>query len=125
PTLNSSPIGRGSRKNHCQLIRSGSNTVLPGATCPAEPFDSENIMKRFTNFSMVVTVCTALMALAWTLPAQAQCATCPTQVVAFSPVVAPATTVTTFQPVRTGWYPGKLLDTWRMRRWGYTAPTTV
>lgn len=82
-------------------------------------------MKRYTNFSMVVTVCAGLVALGWTLPVHAQCATCPTQVVAFSPVVAPAATVTTFQPVRTGWYPGKLLDTWRMRRWGYTAPTTV
>jgi len=45
----------------------------------------------------------------------AQCATCPTPTVAYQPVVAQPTV--TYKPY-TGWYPGKLLDQWRMRRAG-------
>jgi hypothetical protein len=81
-------------------------------------------MKRDTKFPVVFALCVAV-ALACATEASAQCSTCPQQVVAFSPVVAPATTVTTFQPADTGWYPGRLFDTWRMRRWGYTNPTAV
>jgi len=51
-------------------------------------------------------------------PAQAQC--CGTPTVAYSPVVVqPQTTV-----VRTGWYPGYLLDRMRLRRWS-AADTTL
>jgi hypothetical protein len=82
-------------------------------------------MKRFTKFSLVFAVCFAMLAIVAAPVANAQCNTCATPVVAFSPVVAPATTVTTFQPADTGWYPGRLLDTWRMRRWGYTNPVAV
>jgi len=46
--------------------------------------------------------------------ANAQCSTCPMPTVAYQPVVA--------QPVATvqyaGWYPGKLLDRWRLRNYG-------
>lgn len=80
-------------------------------------------MKRYSNVRWVLGVCTIAVTAA-SSSAHAQCNTCATPVVAFSPVVAPATTVTTFEPV-SGWYPGKLIDTWRMRRWGFTAPTTV
>jgi hypothetical protein len=82
-------------------------------------------MKRDTKFPVVFALCLAIAAAACVTEASAQCSTCPQPVVAYSPVVAPAATVTTFQPVDTGWYPGRLLDTWRMRRWGYTAPTAV
>jgi hypothetical protein len=81
-------------------------------------------MKRDTKFPVVFALCVAAC-LACATEVSAQCSTCPQQVVAFSPVVAPATTVTTFQPADTGWYPGRLLDTWRMRRWGFNAPTAV
>lgn len=50
--------------------------------------------------------------------ASAQCATCPTATVAYQPVVAQPTV--TYTPY-TGWYPGKWLDQWRMRRAGAVA----
>jgi hypothetical protein len=81
-------------------------------------------MKRYLKFPVVFTLCLALVAVIYAPRVNAQCSTCPTAVVAYSPVVAPATTVM-YQPADTGWYPGKLLDTWRLRRWGYTAPTAV
>ena len=76
----------------------------------------------------------ALAALTWACgasPVQAQCSTCGTQTV-FSPVVAQPTATVAFspvvstpvvvaQPVRTGWYPGRLLDNWRMNRWANNA----
>lgn len=64
--------------------------------------------------------------------AQAQCSTCgtqtvfspviaqPQQVVAFSPVISTpvvSTPVVVAQPVRTGWYPGRMLDNMRMNHW--------
>lgn len=82
-------------------------------------------MKPFNKFPLVFAISVAAGTAIATSPAHAQCNTCPTPVVAFSPVVAPATTVTTFQPVNTGWYPGRMFDTWRMRRWGYTNPVAV
>lgn len=82
-------------------------------------------MKRFTKCSLVFAVCFAMLAIVVAPAANAQCNTCATPVVAYSPVVAPATTVTTYQPVNTGWYPGRMFDTWRMRRWGYTNPVAV
>ena len=45
--------------------------------------------------------------------AAAQCATCPTPVVAYQPVVAQPTVA--YRPY-TGWYLGKYIDQWRMRR---------
>lgn len=78
-------------------------------------------MRPYSKVASIVLLGAAVAVL--TNNATAQCTTCATPVVAYSPVVAPAATVT-YQPV-TGWYPGKLIDTWRMRRWGYTAPTTV
>jgi hypothetical protein len=54
-------------------------------------------------------------------PSLAQCGTCATPIVAYQPVVQPTVTYTP----DTGWYPGKLFDTWRLRRYGYnTAPAT-
>jgi hypothetical protein len=81
-------------------------------------------MKPINKFPIVLALCLAIVAVFAAAPANAQCGTCATPVVAYSPVVAPTTTVM-YQPADTGWYPGKLLDTWRMRRWGYTAPTAV
>ncbi len=80
-------------------------------------------MKRLSMISVVVALCSMAIAVGSATPAHAQCNTCATPVVAYSPVVA-AAPVVAYEPYR-GWYPGKLLDTWRMRRWGYTAPTTV
>lgn len=51
-------------------------------------------------------------------PLQAQCSSCATPVVAYQPV---SQATVTYEPYA-GWYPGKLLDRLRMRRWGYTAP---
>lgn len=54
--------------------------------------------------------------------AYAQCSTCPTPTVAYyQPTVAQPTVV--YQPVatqqvRTGWYPGRMFDRMRLRRWG-------
>jgi hypothetical protein len=79
-------------------------------------------MKRYSK-TFVLGLCALAVVVAYVTPASAQCSTCATPVVAYSPVVAPATTIT-YEPVR-GWYPGKLLDTWRMRRYGYTAPTAI
>ena len=50
--------------------------------------------------------------------ASAQCATCPTATVAYQPVVAQPAVA--YQPY-TGWYPGKWLDQWRLRRAGVAA----
>lgn len=54
--------------------------------------------------------------------AKGQCATCVTPTVAYSPVVVPTTTVVQPTIVRTGWYPGWLLDRLRLNRWAVTAP---
>ena len=81
-------------------------------------------MKRCSLIASVVAV--SAFALLSASTAQAQCSTCaqPQQVVAFSPVVAAPVSTVTFEPVR-GWYPGRAIDNWRMRRWGFAAPTTV
>lgn len=53
--------------------------------------------------------------------ALAQCDPCATPTVAYQPVQTVA-----YQSVDTsGWYPGKLLDRWRMRRWSATAAATA
>jgi hypothetical protein len=62
------------------------------------------------------------LGLAWGETALGQCGTCATPVVAYQPVTVQPTV--TYTP-DTGWYPGKLLDSWRLRRYGYnTAPAT-
>jgi hypothetical protein len=67
---------------------------------------------------------TALAVALWAAdaaPAGAQCATCVTPTVAYSPVVVqPQTTI-----VRTGWYPGYLLDRLRLRRWSAASTTAT
>jgi hypothetical protein len=66
----------------------------------------------------LVATAVAGLSLMSAAPAQAQCCGAPT--VAYSPVVVqPQTTV-----VRTGWYPGYLLDRMRLRRWS-AADTTL
>ena len=61
-----------------------------------------------------------LVALSWVVAgdASAQCSTCPVSTVAYQPAVAQPTVA--YQPY-TGWYPGKWLDQWRLRRAGVTA----
>ena len=49
---------------------------------------------------------------------QAQCSTCPTATMAYQPVSYTAYQPVVSTPASTGWYPGKLIDQWRMRRWG-------
>jgi len=70
------------------------------------------------------SVCTFSLGLLLAIgsPAAAQCDPCATQVVAYQPVVAQPTV--TFEEYR-GWYPGKLLDRWRLRRAGYSGPTAL
>ena len=62
----------------------------------------------------------ALLFAAEATPAKAQCATCVTPTVAYSPVVVQPAPV-----VRTGWYPGYWIDRMRLRRWSAApaAPT--
>ncbi len=55
---------------------------------------------------------------------RAQCATCPTPVVAFSPVVAAPTTVVAPATVVVAPRMG-LFDRWRMRRWGVAMPVVA
>jgi len=49
----------------------------------------------------------------------AQCSTCPAPTVAYQPVVVQPVVTTQ----RRGWYPGKLLDSLRLRNYGVAAPT--
>ncbi|MCA9231847.1 MAG: hypothetical protein KDA57_14450 [Planctomycetales bacterium] len=46
---------------------------------------------------------------------RAQCTTCPTPTVAYQPVAVQPVVATTYN----GWYPGKMLDRMRLRRYGY------
>lgn len=59
--------------------------------------------------------------------ASAQCSTCATPTVAYAPVVAQPQVVqptVAYRPY-TGWYPGKLLDQWRLRRAGVGTTASV
>ena len=67
----------------------------------------------FTRFILACLVVGVL--LQWsTVAANAQCSTCETPVVAYQPVVAQTTVA--YKPY-TGWYPGKLIDNMRLRRY--------
>ncbi|MDZ4657481.1 MAG: hypothetical protein SH868_07855 [Bythopirellula sp.] len=84
-------------------------------------------MKRYSMIFCVVALCCVGIVMLFATSANAQCSTCPQPVVAFSPVVQTAvvpTTTVVLEPYR-GWYPGRFFDNMRMRRWGYSAPTTV
>lgn len=85
-------------------------------------------MRRLTKAALGFVAAVAVATFAGSAsPAMAQCSTCPTPTVAFSPVVQPVTVapVVVAQPVRTGWYPGRLFDNWRMNRWSAHNPTLV
>ncbi len=75
-------------------------------------------MKSLTLRLVVAGI--VLVALGWVVAgdASAQCSTCPVPTVAYQPVVAQPAVA--YQPY-TGWYPGKWLDQWRLRRAGVTA----
>ena len=78
-------------------------------------------MNRYILPKVVSGLCCLALFAASEGVAQAQCDTCATPVVAYQPVaVQPTVTYTPY----TGWYPGKWLDNMRMRRYGYSAPTT-
>jgi hypothetical protein len=86
-------------------------------------------MTHYSKLPFLFTLSCLAIAVAYATPVSAQCSTCaPTPVVAYSPVVAApvvaAAPIVTYEPYR-GWYPGKLLDNWRMRRYGYAAPTAT
>jgi hypothetical protein len=83
-------------------------------------------MTRLSSVTLGI-VAAMVLAACGAAPAQAQCSTCGTQTV-FSPVIAQpqatvayspvvAAPVVVAQPVRTGWYPGRMLDNWRINRW--------
>jgi len=76
-------------------------------------------MKSLTLRYVLAGLVLVAMILVHTDSASAQCATCPAPTVAYSPVVAQPTVA--YRPY-TGWYPGKWLDQWRMRRAGVAAP---
>jgi hypothetical protein len=87
-------------------------------------------MTRLSQTTLGLVAATVALTLACgAAPVQAQCSSCGTQTVfspvvaqptvAFSPVVSTPVVVT--QPVRTGWYPGRMLDNWRMNRWANNA----
>src|SRR5690242_16126900 len=72
-------------------------------------------------------VATTLSAALWAstaLPVSAQCSTCATPTVAYSPVVAAPAVVAPTVVAYDGWYPGRLLDRMRLRRWTSAAPAT-
>jgi hypothetical protein len=96
-------------------------------------------MARLSQTTLgLVAATVALTVACGAAPVQAQCSTCGTQTV-FSPVVAQptvayspvvSTPVVVAQPVRSGWYPGRMLDQMRMNRWGvsntaWVQPQTV
>ncbi len=78
-------------------------------------------MRSLTLRSMLAGLVLVAMTLFVASDVSAQCATCPTTTVAYSPVVAQPTVA--YKPY-TGWYPGKWLDQWRLRSAGVgtTAP---
>jgi len=76
-------------------------------------------MKSLTLRYVLAGLVLVAMILVQTDSASAQCATCPVPTVAYSPVVAQPTVA--YRPY-TGWYPGKWLDQWRMRRAGVASP---
>lgn len=73
------------------------------------------------TFTMRTGLASVLLFAAAANNASAQCDTCAQPTVAYQPVVAQPTVA--YRPY-TGWYPGKLLDQWRLRRAGVgtTAP---
>ncbi|MBX3433506.1 MAG: hypothetical protein KF847_09310 [Pirellulales bacterium] len=77
------------------------------------------------NRLLVRSLCAAVAALTLALgaiPAQAQCETCATPV-AVAPVTVGYAPTVTYEPY-TGWYPGKLFDQMRVRRWTRNATPT-
>ena len=77
-------------------------------------------MTRLSNRTLALAAALgAALLVADATPVNAQCATCVTPTVAYSPVVIQPAPV-----VRTGWYPGAWIDRMRMRRWStaYAAP---
>lgn len=79
------------------------------------------LSKKTTGLAAAAIVATSLVVDA--PRATAQCATCATPTVAYSPVAYSPVVVQPAPVVRTGWYPGYLLDRMRMRRWSAAAPT--
>ncbi len=80
-------------------------------------------MKPFALRALLYGLVLVALTIVMPADASAQCATCPTAVVpattvAYSPVVTQPTVA--YRPY-TGWYPGKWLDQWRMRRAGVAA----
>lgn len=100
--------------------RVGRLNLIVGGRCSLVHKSSLFEMKTM-NFRCLRIALACLVASSFVLMAGstvvAQCATCATPTVAYSPVVA--------QPVYTGWYPGRFFDRMRMRRYGVsTAPAT-
>ena len=81
------------------------------------------IMNRFLCIVVAVLVASSCLALCEST-AVAQCSTCASPTVAYyQPTTAYYQPTVTY---RTGWYPGRFFDRWRMRRWGVTtAPATT
>ncbi len=74
-------------------------------------------MKSFSmRFVLAGLVVTALTVMSMKMT-RAQCSTCPAPTVAYQPVVAQTTVA--YRPY-TAWYPGKLFDQMRLRRYGVT-----
>lgn len=101
-------------------------------------------MTRLSQTILGLAAAIVALALSSGAPVLAQCSTCGTQTV-FSPVIAQPQATVAFSPVvatptvvaspvivqpRQGWYPGRMLDNWRMSRWGvsntaWVQPQTV
>ncbi|NOZ40847.1 MAG: hypothetical protein GXP24_11560 [Planctomycetes bacterium] len=79
------------------------------------------VMRSMALRSILAGMVIVGMTLLFAVDASAQCATCPAPTVAYRPVVAQPTVA--YKPY-TGWYPGKWVDQWRLRRAGVgtTAP---
>ncbi|MBX3426982.1 MAG: hypothetical protein KF688_14995 [Pirellulales bacterium] len=78
-------------------------------------------MNRLLVRSLRAAVAALTLALG-AIPAQAQCDTCATPV-AVAPVTVGYAPTVTYEPY-TGWYPGKLFDQMRVRRWTRNATPT-
>jgi len=79
-------------------------------------------MTAMSKRTIVLAAAAAALIALETTPVSAQCATCVTPTVAYSPVVVP-TAVAAPVVVRTGWYPGRFFDRLRMNRWLGAAAT--
>lgn len=117
------PNGRSAEVDRCGMPGRQSKSECWGLVLPAAIREKAKDMTYASLRSVGWSAAVASTLCIGAATARAQCSTCATPTVAYSPVTyaAPAAVATTvaYQPT-TGWYPGRFFDRLRMRRWGAT-----